>query len=464
VLAVDDDPQERQMLSETLSSLGYMVETASNGEEALNKLDVTSVSAIVTDLMMPRLDGFQLLRTLLQRGQSIPAIVLTGVGDIADAVSVVHELRAFWYLEKPAQPAVLETLLERAIQYGSLVQETERLQRQLSYQGVLGDMIGSSAPMQQVYSLTQRVAPTQASVLITGESGTGKEMVARTIHKLSPRARNAFVALNCAALPENLIESELFGHERGAFTGAIGRHAGAFEQATGGTLFLDEIGDMPPAMQVRLLRVLEDSKVRRLGSTSEITVDVRVLAATNRSVAESIESKSLREDLYYRLNVFHIHLPPLRERKDDIPLLSKAMVDDLARKHGYAAKTLDSTTLERLMAHAWPGNVRELRNALEWAIITAGADIILPGHLPKFVGCPQTESAAMRVTESAPRLEAGKKLSELEQDYIALTLKYTNNDRKAAARLLGISLRTLCTRLADLRSQTASVGTDPRSH
>jgi DNA-binding NtrC family response regulator len=447
VLIVDDDPAERAALGQTLLSLGYTVENAADGEEALAKLNQVPIAAIVTDLMMPRMDGFELLRTLRDAGESVPAIVLTGFGSISQAVSVVHELRAFWFLEKPAQPAVLTALVDRAIEHGSLLRETERLQRQLSYQGVLGDMVGVSKVMQQANALIQRVAPTQASVLITGESGTGKEMVARTIHRLSPRAARPFVAINCAAVPHDLIESELFGHEKGAFTGAIGRRAGCFEQANGGTLLLDEIGEMPLAMQARLLRVLEESKLRRLGGTSETTVDVRVLAATNRAV-HSLDRKVIREDLYYRLNVFQIPLPPLRDRKDDIPLLAKAIISELNRKHQCQVTNLHHSALERLMAHSWPGNVRELRNVLEWAVITASKDTILTHHLPKNLGSSQAVAEAKPAEIDAPYYEAGKTLDEVEMDYILRTLRAANNDKKHAARLLGISVRTLYNRLA----------------
>jgi len=447
VLIVDDDAAERAALAQTLSSLGYTVENAADGEEALAKIDACPIAAIVTDLMMPRMDGFELLRNLRDAGESIPAIVLTGFGSISQAVSVVHELRAFWFLEKPAQPAVLTALLDRAIEHGSLLRETERLQRQLSYQGVLGDMVGVSKVMQQANALIQRVAPTQASVLITGESGTGKEMVARTIHRLSPRAARPFVAINCAAVPHDLIESELFGHEKGAFTGAIGRRAGCFEQANGGTLLLDEIGEMPLAMQARLLRVLEESKLRRLGGISETSVDVRVLAATNRAV-HSLDRKVIREDLYYRLNVFQISLPPLRDRKDDIPLLAKAIINELNRKHQCQVTNLHHTALERLMAHSWPGNVRELRNVLEWAVITASKDTILTHHLPKNLGPPQAAADPKPPETDVPYYKAGKTLDEVEMDYILRTLRAANNDKKQAARMLGISVRTLYNRLA----------------
>jgi DNA-binding NtrC family response regulator len=265
VLVVDDDPQDRERLAQIIADLGYLCETAADGEGALEKLAAAPVDVIISDLMMPRMDGFELLRTLFERGDLTPAIVLTGAGSIDQAISIVHDLHAFWFLQKPASPAVLATLLERAIQHKSLVKETERLHRQLSQKGFLADLIGVSQPMREIFSLIQQIAPSSASVLITGESGTGKELVASAIHKLSPRVDRPFVAVNCAALPETLIESELFGHEKGAFTGAVGRRAGCFEQANRGTLFLDEIGDMPMAMQPRLLRALQESTIRTSG-------------------------------------------------------------------------------------------------------------------------------------------------------------------------------------------------------
>jgi DNA-binding NtrC family response regulator len=451
VLLVDDDPQELSHLSGIIESLGYAVETAVDGEDALAKLDVKPVSAILTDLMMPRMDGFQLLRALMDRGELTPAIVLTGFDDISHAVQIVHQLQAFWFLGKPADRNVLGVLLTRAIEHGNLLKETGRLQRQLSHQGVLGDLVGASETMQRMYALIQRVAPTNAPVLITGESGTGKEMISRTIHRLSNRASGPFVAVNCAALPADLIESELFGHEKGSFTGALNRHPGCFEQANGGTLLLDEIGEMPMPMQARLLRVLEESSVRRLGGTAEIPVNVRVLAATNRVVEVALEKRILREDLYYRLNVFRIHSPPLRERKEDIPQLAKAIVGDLNRKHECNVKSLHRETLERLMAHSWPGNVRELRNVLEWAVITAHSDAIMPTHLPKMLGVRTSSADAPIANGTAVRFEPGRPLEEIEREYVLATLKSVENDRKRAAQLLGVSLRTLCSRLAEIK-------------
>jgi DNA-binding NtrC family response regulator len=457
VLVVDDDQRDRQRLAEIITDLGYLAETAQDGEAALEKLTAAPFDVIISDLMMPRMDGFELLRTLFDRGDLTPAIVLTGAGIIEQSISIVHDLRAFWYLEKPARPAVLATLLERAIQHKSLVKETERLHRQLSQQGYLADLIGTSQAMREVFSLIQQIAPSSASVLITGESGTGKELVASAIHKLSPRAGRPFVALNCAALPETLIESELFGHEKGAFTGAVGRRAGCFEQANQGTLFLDEIGDMPIAMQPRLLRALQESTIRRLGATSEISVDVRVLAATNKSLAELIQNKLFREDLYYRLNVFQIDLPPLRDRKDDILPLADAIIRDLNRKHDYRVTDIHPSALERLQEHSWPGNVRELKNVLERSLIVAREGTLLPAHLTRTFSSSSIVHAAPEAhlpsNGNSVSMEVGRPLSEVEKAYIQLTLKSTSNNKKRAAQILGISLRTLHSRVTEFAAE-----------
>ena len=461
ILVVDDDARERQALSTMISGFGYAVETAEDGDEAFQKLGSVGADAIVTDLMMPRVDGFALLRQLLERGDLTPAIVLTGFGSIDKAISIVHDLGAFWFLEKPAQSAALSTLLERAVRYKGLLTETERLQRQLSQHGILGDLIGTSPAIRHVFSMIQQVAPSSAAVLITGESGTGKERVAAAIHRLSSRAQGPFVAVNCAALPENLIESELFGHEKGAFTGALGRRSGCFEHAHGGTLFLDEIADMPIAMQAKLLRVLEDSRVRRLGGKMEIAVDVRVLAATNRTMPEALEKKLLREDLYYRLNVFHIDLPPLRHRKEDIPSLIQALIRDLNGKHECRVTDVHPEVLARLMSHTWPGNIRELRNVLERAVIVAREGTIMANHLPPAFHIPQEQPIAPPGQEerNTITIEAGKPLRDIEKAYIQLTLKQTKNNKRRAAEMLGMSVRTLHSRLAEL----AATGTESQA-
>ncbi len=445
VLVVDDEERDRAILSNILRPLGYAVETAANGREALARFDAIPVAAIVTDLRMPVMDGFEFLRALNGRPRFVPTIVLTNVGDVGQAVSIVHDLQAFWFLEKPARPAVLATLVERAIKYGELHRGKELLERQLSQQGMLGEMAGNSRAMRQVFDLIQMAAPAQAPVLITGESGTGKEMAARAIHRLSPRSSGPFVAINCAAVPADLIESELFGHEKGSFTGAVARHEGCFEQANRGTLLLDEIGEMPQSMQARLLRVLEESTIRRVGGTGENPVDVRILAATNRVIRGTGTDKSLRRDLLYRLNVFHINLPHLRERKEDIPDIAKAIIGILNEKHECSVQTLHRDVQRRFASHSWPGNVRELRNVLEWAVITARTGLIQTWHLPKSFPASRERAVAAPspLSDGAARFALGRNLKDIKLEYVEETLRSVNNDRRRAAQMLGVSLRTL---------------------
>jgi DNA-binding NtrC family response regulator len=465
ILVVDDDAQQRADLAQIVSSLGYEVSTAADGGEALNKLASVPASAILTDLVMPGMDGVALLKELAARGDRTPAVVLTGFGSVDQAISFVHDLKAFWFLEKPVQPGVVRTLLERALQQNQLLKEAERLQSQLSYQGILGDLVGESACMKEVFSLIRQVAPTTASVLISGESGTGKELVARAIHTLSSRSGGPFVAVNCAALPESLMESELFGHEKGAFTGAVERRAGCFEQAQNGTMLLDEIGDMPVGTQAKLLRVIEESKVRRLGGMKDIPIAVRVLAATNRSPEKAVEDKLLREDLYYRLNVFHISLPPLRERKEDIPSIAAALIRDLNRKHGCRVTHLSQDVLDWFARGSWPGNVRELRNQVERAVIMAGEGEIQLRHLPGVTQTPHVVAPQATPMPQAPARQAtpdnilqvpvGMRMSEVEETYVRLTLKHTKNNKKRTAEILGLCLRTLHNKLRSYESNKA---------
>src|SRR6266480_3124140 len=369
VLIVDDEASQRNGLAAMLSAWGMTTETAGDGNEALTKLNNFTADVILTDLNMPGLDGFGFLQRLRDSGEMPPTIVLTAYGNIETAVKTVHELGAYWFLEKPIQPRSLEVLIRRAGTHAELHAEKRNLERQLSYKGSLGLLVGTSPKMQEIFALLQQAGPSKACVLITGESGTGKEMVARSLHKLSPRRQGPFVAINCAALPETLIESELFGHEKGSFTGASERRAGCFELAQHGTLLLDEIGEMPLQTQAKLLRILEDSKVRRLGGKAEFEVDVRVVAATNKVPEEAVKGGHLREDLFYRLNVFHIHLPPLRERKEDIPPVTEFLLGELNHKHNCKVSDVSPDVLEAFQLHNWPGNVRELRNVLERAII-----------------------------------------------------------------------------------------------
>ncbi len=451
ILIVDDDGQHQAAVAEMVSSLGYIADTASDGEEALEKIGAAEADAIVTDLLMPRLDGFQLLRTLLERGDLTPAIVLTGFGSMEQALSIVHGLQAFWFLEKPVQRGVLATLLERAVRQKQLLNQAERLHRQLSGQGRLMDLVGSSPPMRQVYSFIQQVAPSSASVLITGESGTGKELVATALHRLSPRADHPFVAINCAALPETLIESELFGHEKGSFTDALERRAGCFEQAHQGSLLLDEIGEMPLATQAKFLRILEEARVRRVGGAVEIPVDVRVIVSTSRNLEALVRENRFREDLFYRLNVIRIALPPLRHRKEDIPALVDALIRDLNRRHACRVADVHPAAMAQLMQYHWPGNIRELRNIVERALIVAHQGALLPSHLPRGFPSPETHAAPPAPKAGLTlRLEPGGPLRDVENAYIQLTLKLTRNNKRRAAEILGISVRTLHNRLAQI--------------
>lgn len=453
VLIVDDEEAQRAGLASMISSWGFAAETAYDGQDALDKINNGPIQVLVTDLMMPRMDGFELLKRLGTQGSVPPAIVLTAFGNIETAIATIHDLGAFWFLEKPIQPNALRILLERAASQSRLVEEAERLQRQLSYQGVLVDLVGASSSMQGVFSLVRQVAPSKAAVLISGESGTGKELVARAIHHLSPRRGGPFIAINCAAMPETLMESELFGHEKGAFTGAVERRAGCFELAQHGTLLLDELAEMPVGTQAKLLRVLEDSRVRRLGGKNEITVDVRIIAATNKNLEDALRKGELREDLYYRLNVFQIALPPLRQREGDLPLLTDALIRDMNRKHGCKVTDANRDTMELLHRHNWPGNVRELRNVIERAVIIAGEGPITPAHLPRDFGASVGSKPPADFNEpDVVRLPVGTTVGEAEKALIMLTLQHTKNNKTRAAEILGISLKTLFNKLKEYGS------------
>jgi DNA-binding NtrC family response regulator len=459
VLIADDEENQRAGLAKMIQSWGYSVETAADGQEALDKIAQSPVHVLVTDLMMPRVDGFELLKRLQAQGDPPPSIVLTAFGNIETAVQTVHDLGAFWFFEKPIQASALKVLLERAANQSRLEEETERLQRQLSYKGVLVDLVGGCAAMQQVFSLIRQVAPSKAAVLIGGESGTGKELVARAIHHLSPRNSGPFVAINCAAMPETLMESELFGHEKGAFTGAVERRAGCFELAQHGTLLLDELAEMPVGTQAKLLRVLEDSRVRRLGGKTEISVDVRVIASTNKVIEEALRKGELREDLYYRLNVFQITLPSLRQRESDLPLLTEALLETLNRKHETRVVDVQPDVMEQFARYSWPGNVRELRNVLERAVILAGEGTITSQHLPRDFGVPAGARPTQQISEpDAVRLAVGTTVSEAEKSLIQLTLHHTRNNKTRAAEILGISLKTLFNKLKEYGAAESEAG------
>lgn len=456
VLIVDDEANQRSAVSRMVERWGFAVDTAADGQEALDKLPDFQPHAIVTDVMMPGMDGMELLKRLNETAGSPPVIVLTAFGSMDAAVTTVHELGAFWFVEKPIRPRAFHVLLDRAVAHHRLYQDKEVLERQLSQHGVLGQLVGSSAPMQEVFFLLRQVAPSHASILITGESGTGKELVARLCHDLSPRAGQPFVAMNCAALPESLIESELFGHEKGAFTGALTPRQGCFELANHGTLLLDEIGEMPLALQAKLLRVLEDHRIRRVGAEKEIQLDVRVLASTNRDLAAMAKEGKFREDLYYRLSVLPIALPPLRERLDDVPTISESMIGGLNTKHGTRVTGIHPAAMQALCRYHWPGNVRELRNILERACVLSAEGEIRIEHLPSAIAGAQAEPTAQRALGPIPTVtfQVGATLDQVEREMIEVTLLHTRHNRTRAAEILGINQKTLYNKLKEYGEDT----------
>lgn len=460
ILIVDDEKEHRVYLADLIESWGYKTETAADGIEALDRAAAHPPSVLLTDMKMPRMDGLGLLSRLGEEGRCPAAIVMTAFGSVELAIRTVHEFGAFWFIEKPIDPDSLKILLERALQQSRLAHENEELRRQLSFQGVLGEMVGNSREMREIFAVIRQVAPSDAAVLVTGESGTGKELVARAIHSHSKRSDRPFVALNCAALPESLMESELFGHEKGSFTGAFERRIGSMEQAEGGTLFLDEIGEMPMQMQAKLLRVLEDFSFRRLGGKQELKANVRIVAATNRDPIVSIKDSKLREDLYYRLNVFRIHLPPLRDRIGDIPPIVEAMIHSLNKKHGTRISGPSRQLLDGLQQRAWDGNIRELRNTIERAVILADSGPLLPNHLTFGWNAEHSTSEPKNIstqTQSTPPAEdtgirVGMTIDGAEKLLIQATLDQTKNNKTKAATILGISTKTLHSKLNLYRS------------
>jgi DNA-binding NtrC family response regulator len=453
VLIIDDDADQREFLALTVSAWGHQVRTASGGAQALDQLDAFSPAAMITDLKMPSMDGFELMRYLRGQGTLPPTIVLTAFASVEVAIRTVHEYGGFWFLEKPVDTSALRILLDRAADHGRLSAENERLKLELSHRGALGNLVGESPQMQEVFTLIRQVAGTNASVLITGESGTGKELVARAIHSYSTRSAEPFFAINCAAMPETLVESELFGHERGSFTGAVERRAGALELSQGGTLLLDEIGEMPMQMQSKLLRVLEDFRYRRLGGKQEMVANIRVLAATNRDPEAAIKEGRLREDLYYRLNVFQIALPPLRERREDIPPIVAALIEKLNQKHGARVTHATEDALAVLAGERWDGNVRELRNVIERALILAGDGPIRRSHLwlgsshdiGRGDGHVVSRQPARAAAQNSDGLEIrfGMTIADAERVLIEATLEGTQSNKTRAAGILGISTKTL---------------------
>ena len=452
VLIIEDEPHALMGLAELISGWGYRTETARDGVEGWEKAVAWDPAIVVTDLKMPRMDGIGLLTKLAEAGSGLNAnvavIVLTAMGNIELAVDAM-KLGAYDFLQKPVDATRLRTILANATRQRETEIELEVARRRLRETGVLGGLVGSSKPMREIFGLIEQIASSNVSVLITGESGTGKELVARTLHTLSARKARPFVAVNCAAIPETLIESEIFGHEKGAFTGAVERRAGCFELASGGTLLLDELAEMPAGTQAKLLRVLEERKLRRLGARTEVDVDVRVLAATNRDPDKAVAAGHLRADLFYRLNVFHIAMPPLREHMEDLPAMVEAMIGEMNQKHARKVSGVAPSMYDRMMSYDWPGNARELRNTIERAVVLCpdGAPLDV-GHLPPGFGKAQHPEHLLS-DASVVQVRVGSTVDEAERALILRTLEAMGHNKTRAAEILGVSLKTLHNKLKE---------------
>jgi DNA-binding NtrC family response regulator len=443
ILVVDSDANSGQALQQLISSWGYDAILERNGTPDIASIDKTDPAVIIDSPTLISGHGFDVLRHVMTKQTGVPVILLAESGSVELAIRAIKEEGAFYYFEKPVEANKLRVVLERAVELADAKRENELLRRQLQDRGTFGELVGNSPPMREIYALVEQVAPSSASVLITGDSGTGKELIARTIHQLSPRRDKPFIGINCSAIPETLMESELFGHEKGAFTGAASTRLGCFELADGGTLLLDEIAEMPPLLQAKLLRVIEERSLRRVGSSREIDIDVRILAATNKNPEGAVEKGTLREDLLYRLNVFRIELPALKDRKEDLPLLAQYLVTKLAEKHSRPARFLSPAAISVLQFHAWPGNVRELRNVIERAVVICSGEQIERHH---FAPYPIDQRERLR-KEDTITLPVGTPIEEVERQMILRTIQKTKNNKTRAAELLGISLKTLHNKL-----------------
>ncbi len=465
VLVVEDHPSSRQGLTLQIQSWGCTVDSAADGVEALDTIPASQRARGVRDLMSPGMAGPELLRAVRARPAAPDIILITGMDPRESVAKAVEAMRAgaYFYISKPIDNQLLKLQLEKLAEghaasaaartrEQAVRRENDLLRRRLREQG---RMVGSSPAMRRLRDVIDAAAPTMASVLILGESGVGKELVAQRIHELSARAAQPFIAVNCAAIPDTLLESEVFGHEKGAFTGAMDRRQGCFELADRGTLFLDEVAEMAPGTQAKLLRVLQERSFRRVGGRHEISVDVRVIAATNVDPLEAVRAGKLREDLYYRLNVFAIEVPPLRERREDLPLLVQAFLAEFNERNGKQVAGLDAAATRLLEQYDWPGNVRELRNAIERAVILAQGPLIESSNLPPLGPRPRTPGGAVAAGGPGPSgtLAPGMTVDDAEMQLILMTLRHTHDNKTRAAELLGISLKTLHNKLHRLRDR-----------
>ena len=435
ILVVDDEVNIRGALVTMLEKKGHQVRGVATAEEGLEHLEATPAELVITDLRMPGIGGMEFLRRLKDTWPDTEVVVMTAYGSIDTAVEAMR-CGAYDYLTKPIDRERFPIVVAKALERHALTTENKQLRDRLETKTRFDHMVGESEPMQRVYSLVEMVADSDVTVLLTGESGTGKELISRSIHHKSPRADGPFITLNCGALPDNLFESELFGYEKGAFTGAMATKMGRFELADGGTLLLDEVGELSLKSQVDFLRVLETKAFRRLGGTKLLNVDTRIIAATNRNLEEAVKQGDFREDLYYRLNVVPIRLPPLRDRADDIPLLVDRFLAECATQHHREPKEVSRESMRLLRLYGWPGNIRQLRNLMERLVVTVKDTMIQPEHLPEEIQASKEDARTMVVT-------LGTSLDQLEREVIQRTLTEITNHREKAAKLLGISLRAL---------------------
>ncbi len=443
ILVVDDDEVARDLLVEALEKEGYEVESFGNGADAIKRGGQTHVDLVLTDIRMGTVDGFQVLREFKRLKPDTPIVLLTAFGSLEGAVEAINQ-GAYDYLAKPFRREEVSLVVQRSLDHARLMKENSRYREELRDPVVLTGLVGSSPAMLEVYKLVARVAQGKSTVLLEGESGTGKELVARAIHSHSARRDRPFVPVNCGALPDTLLESEMFGHEKGAFTGAIGVKHGLFETADGGTLFLDEIGELGQSLQVKLLRVMQDQEIRRVGSNTSTKVDVRLIAATNRDLGAMVKDGKFREDLFYRLNVVRIKLPPLRERREDVRMLAQHFLQKYAGGSDHPVRGFSAEALDRLETYRWPGNVRELENAIERAVSLSQGPVLLPQDLPESIQAGNVaEPTPPAAVKADDHTEAMLTLEEIERRHLLRVLKEMKGNKVKAAKILGIDRRTL---------------------
>jgi len=455
VLLVDDHKPFRDSLAKILEGKGLRVFSANDGEEALDTLRKEEIHLVLTDLKMPRMDGVELLKVAKTIRPEVEVILITGYGTVDTAVTAMKD-GAYDYIQKPFKPQEILKLVRKAIEKQSLVLENRILQERIKDFQKVEKIVGRSPAMRRVLEIVAQVAPSLATILIQGESGTGKEVIAQAIHDLSPRVNKPFIKVSCAALPETLLEAELFGYERGAFTGAIARKEGRFELADGGTLFLDEIGEVSPTVQVKLLRVLQVGEFERLGGTKTIRAEVRLVTATNMNLLEAVERKAFREDLFSRLNVITLTLPPLREREGDIPLLAHHFLEIFKKKNNKEVKGFTQEALEVMLRYSWPRNVRQLENAIERAVVLTRGEMIAPEDLPpeilKALEMPTAQEAAL-MDEKTISISLGTPLEAIERRVIEETLRHSRGDKNVASKILGISARTIYRKIEEEKKE-----------